>query len=479
MWYDASKSGVGASGIGYATSPDGVHWTKSASNPVLTPGGPGGAGEQALYGPSVVLVNGVFHMWYQAYGSPSTINYATSTDGEHWTKSTHNPVLTPGSAGAWDSYGLYAPSVLLLAGQYHMWYQGARAANSNNGLGHATGTDPEHWVKDTANPILDRGPSGSWDAQGVYHPTVVYSSGKFRMWYHSVYYAGGYYFGAVGYADKDVAVPITPTPTQTSVATPTHTRTATATRTQTAGGSTDTPTRTPTRTNTRVPGSRWSVYLPIIITNYPPPTATPTITLTPTPTWTPTLTPSSTPNPNYVRSGWAGSPPAIDGVLSPGEWDNAGRAVASWGTVFFKNDGEKLYVAQDITDDTQLNPGIFGDHAYIYIDSAVRGQLAYGIDPMFWWSAGNSTGINITHYSYNPNATCAWSGTSQANRSAMSYASGHRVAEFWASLSEVQGTPGGSVGLMIEIEYNWSTWPSSGNSCYASSYGVLELVAGP
>lgn len=59
--------------------------------------------------------------------------------------------------------------------------------------------------------------------------------------------------------------------------------TATATRTPTTAGPTATRTRTPTRTPTRVPGSWRSVYLPVIISNYPPapPTATPTRTATP------------------------------------------------------------------------------------------------------------------------------------------------------------------------------------------------------
>ncbi len=69
----------------------------------------------------------------------------------------------------------------------------------------------------------------------------------------------------------------TPTPT----ATPTRTQTpaATPTRTQTSGG----PTATHTQTQTRVPGGSWTIYLPIIIANYPPqpPTATPTATATP------------------------------------------------------------------------------------------------------------------------------------------------------------------------------------------------------
>ena len=80
-----------------------------------------------------------------------------------------------------------------------------------------------------------------------------------------------------------------PTATRTLTRTATRTPTRTATRTQTPGGPTATRTRTPTRTNTRIPGSWWDVYLPVILSNYPPapPTATPTLTRTPTRTATP------------------------------------------------------------------------------------------------------------------------------------------------------------------------------------------------
>ena len=141
--------GPGSSGIGYATSPDGVNWTKSASNPVLT--GSTGWEQSTVYRPSVVLRNGMYHMWYSTYGD--ALGYAHSTDGEHWTKSPSNPILQPGSPNAWDGEYVNAPTVLYLDGQYHMWYQGASSVSPAK-FGHATATDPEHWTKDPANPVF-------------------------------------------------------------------------------------------------------------------------------------------------------------------------------------------------------------------------------------------------------------------------------------------------------------------------------------
>jgi hypothetical protein len=83
----------------------------------------------------------------------------------------------------------------------------------------------------------------------------------------------------------DVSAPGTGAGTSTPTRTHTRTATRTPTRTLTAtpSGPTPTRTRTGTPTSTRVPCSMVYIYLPVIVSNYPPapPTATPTLTPTP------------------------------------------------------------------------------------------------------------------------------------------------------------------------------------------------------
>jgi signal transduction histidine kinase len=55
---------------------------------------------------------------------PGVLVYATSPDGIDWTKSPHGPVLRPGPDGAWDDAGLVTGDVLFDGRTYHLWYEG-------------------------------------------------------------------------------------------------------------------------------------------------------------------------------------------------------------------------------------------------------------------------------------------------------------------------------------------------------------------
>jgi predicted GH43/DUF377 family glycosyl hydrolase len=203
MWY----SGLGPDGfrIGYATSPDGIHWTKYVNNPVLFPGSSGDWDGVGVFSPCVLFNDGVYHMWYGGRdASRIQIGYATSMDGIHWTKPSNNPVLAVGAAGTWDSQDVVSPSVILSEGQYHMWYQGSVALGdkqrdpgdiaslgtahssleSRTAFGHATSLDGVGWTKDPVNPVLSPGPAGSWDAYTIHYPSVIVQRGFLRMWYH-------------------------------------------------------------------------------------------------------------------------------------------------------------------------------------------------------------------------------------------------------------------------------------------------------
>ena len=62
--------------------------------------------DKYLFAPSVLLDDSTYKMWYSASSTASAgvkIGYATSTDGIVWTKFGSNPVLTPGAAGSWDA----------------------------------------------------------------------------------------------------------------------------------------------------------------------------------------------------------------------------------------------------------------------------------------------------------------------------------------------------------------------------------------
>ena len=122
--------------IGYATSIDGINWTKQNNgNPVIVPTKSWEL-NNASY-PNVIYENGTYKMWYAAgYGdSGNQIVYATSTDGINWEKlENENPALTTSSSG-FDSGNIISPFVMKDGKVYKMWYSGY---NGGWRIGYAT-----------------------------------------------------------------------------------------------------------------------------------------------------------------------------------------------------------------------------------------------------------------------------------------------------------------------------------------------------
>lgn len=198
MWYTGISTGKERGG--YATSPDGVTWTKYAGNPVLSSGATGewDAGGYILTGPVIYLDN-KFHMWYGASNSfTSELGYATSTDGTSWTRHPDNPVLSNGGSGNWDYPSTDPGSVIFNGSTYEMWYCGGEKFKWR--IGHATSPDGIQWTRDAGNPVLDWGSAGSWDDELVAFPSVLYdpASSKLKMWY----VGKDSNVRAIGYAEK-------------------------------------------------------------------------------------------------------------------------------------------------------------------------------------------------------------------------------------------------------------------------------------
>ena len=180
LWYVGDNGSL--RGIGYARSDDGVAWEKYPGNPVLSDGF-GDTWDDDFVTQSSVLHDGTkFHMWYAGYdGTNLKIGYATSDNGLEWDKDSSNPVLDLGASGSWDSVEVSNPTVVLENGIYQMWYAGYDGNNLR--IGYAASSDGMVWTKDAANPILDLGASDSWDSSGVSNPTVALENSIYQMWY--------------------------------------------------------------------------------------------------------------------------------------------------------------------------------------------------------------------------------------------------------------------------------------------------------
>ncbi len=267
MWYGGG-SGSLTQNIGLATSPDGVTWTKHPGNPVLLRGAPGTWDGFEMWPMAAVFDGTLYHLWYSAFAGPTQqverTGYATSPDGVTWTKYEGNPILPAGPPGSWDDLGATMGGVLLENGVYRLWYCGARQggplkagyATSRDGvtwdkwpepvlepsasgwdlrinpgpvvfdgiayhmwytgfggsgpqIGHAVSLDGIHWTKQPADePVLGPGAAGAFDSLGAVFPAVLLVGDTAQMWYAGTVAWG--MFSQVGYATASLPFPDPP-----------------------------------------------------------------------------------------------------------------------------------------------------------------------------------------------------------------------------------------------------------------------------
>ena len=189
MWYSTQSkpSPVGTAWIGTATSADGISWRKHGA-PVLAPSAPWEG--QALQCPNVRFddATGLFQMWYcggEQY-EPDKVGFATSPDGITWTRSTSNPIYVPSSG--WEDYKIGSFQVHRVGDWYYAFYNAFQRDPFVSRVGMARSRDGiTAWEHHPANPLLSPGAPGSWDARMVYKPTALWNAQRSRwdVWFNA------------------------------------------------------------------------------------------------------------------------------------------------------------------------------------------------------------------------------------------------------------------------------------------------------
>jgi predicted GH43/DUF377 family glycosyl hydrolase len=142
MWYSGGEQ-YEPTAIGYATSPDGLHWTKYASNPVFT-GDPKIPWEQQrATACHVVKTGGWFYMFYIGFRDVdhAQIGVARSRDGiSNWQRLPDNPIIRSGT-GKWDNDACYKPYAILENNRWMLWYNGRSGSLEQIGVVTHAGAD--------------------------------------------------------------------------------------------------------------------------------------------------------------------------------------------------------------------------------------------------------------------------------------------------------------------------------------------------
>ncbi|MBC8191452.1 MAG: T9SS type A sorting domain-containing protein [Candidatus Marinimicrobia bacterium] len=176
MWFRTNAR------AGHATSLDGTNWTLTPG-PVLE-GSSGTWDSDFVVFSDVIYQDSLFHGWYiGTRAAVARVGFATSPDGIEWTKDVeNNPVFDPSENG-WDSQDLYASSVVFNGEYYYMWYFAHDNTNSFT-IGRATSMNGIDWNRTTVTePEIGFGESGSWNETASYYPTVLLNQGGYEIWY--------------------------------------------------------------------------------------------------------------------------------------------------------------------------------------------------------------------------------------------------------------------------------------------------------
>jgi hypothetical protein len=169
LWYtgyDSSRSEVKS--LGYATSPDGIHWMRHPANPVF----------DRVWTEDVFVVKheGVYQMF--AEGVNDIAHRLTSRDGLHWEEQGSLDIRTkagkPIRAGAYGT-----PTVWVESGTFYLFYE-----RDDKGIWLATSKDLKVWTNVQDEPVIGLGPD-AYDRHAVALNQVI----RYRGCYYGVYHA--------------------------------------------------------------------------------------------------------------------------------------------------------------------------------------------------------------------------------------------------------------------------------------------------
>ena len=184
LWYTGQAKG--RSWIGYATSPDGVTWKRMSDKPVLSADQPWEK-NIAVMCPSVLWDEPAkrWRLWYSGgeQNEPNAIGYATSPDGLTWTKHASNPIFAPDPQCPWEKHKVTACQVEKRGDGYVMFYIGFRdEAHAQIGLARSH-DGITNWQRHPANPIIQPG-VGQWDHDACYKPFAIFDGTQWLLWYN-------------------------------------------------------------------------------------------------------------------------------------------------------------------------------------------------------------------------------------------------------------------------------------------------------
>ncbi len=172
MWYTGYRDGPDtAMHLGYATSPDGLTWTRYENNPLLDSGW--------IEDMMVVRHDDMYYMF--AEGAGDIAHMLTSTDGIEWEE--HGPLDVRQTNGEALSPGPYGtPTVWIDGNVWYLFYE-----RNDGGIWLAKSTDRKVWKNVRDEPVINMGPE-IYDQYGLAVNQIIRYQGKYYAYYHATEY---------------------------------------------------------------------------------------------------------------------------------------------------------------------------------------------------------------------------------------------------------------------------------------------------
>ncbi len=134
--------------------------------------------------PFAVVHEGTVHLFHvRVTDGGYRIHVALSDDGVRF-REVAEPVLDVGPSGSWDSHTVTTPKVFRDGDRWCLSYAGdARRLDDPSGIGLAYSEDLVTWRKFPGNPVFAVGTPRDFDSVSVASPVIRASGGGYEMWY--------------------------------------------------------------------------------------------------------------------------------------------------------------------------------------------------------------------------------------------------------------------------------------------------------
>ena len=166
--------------INVACSSDGDTWTNLGAVTGLNTCDPNHYG--AFYNFSILYEGGTFKGY--ADNGHSYVQYHTSSDGKSWTCQAYD-ILTSTSPQAWEASENQITPVILKSGSTYVLYYSSGITSNDEAFGYATSSDGQSFTKYANNPIFSIYDGIAWRDNRTYTPSFIQDTGNLYIVYYT------------------------------------------------------------------------------------------------------------------------------------------------------------------------------------------------------------------------------------------------------------------------------------------------------